>query len=222
LQESDDWSNQLISAGGELFAPGSGSGLAATRFAKFSILLAQPDRVYFQDSVRWPYHYHFAQARLPGYAGMSVLQYNQQALYANTNQRMALGSVLRAPDPQVREVGIEIVGSEPFPIDRVADWIESVQRRLVLDAGWRIFYMPTAEQRAAAEAGASNLAARGISLDSLSRWATENAGYSLGWALGKLVFVPGGEFSAALGDGRLGFGDIPARSSTSNRRVVSC
>ncbi len=208
LQPSDDWSNQLRPAGGELFTPGSGSGLAATRFAKFSILLAQPDCVYFQDSVLWPYHYHFAVARLPGCAGLSILQYNRQALYANTDQRMAIGSVMRAPDPQVREVGIEIVGSEAFPIARVADWIEAVRWRLVLDDGWRVYYMPSIEQRAAAEAGVTNLAARGIALASLSRWASENADYSTGWALGKLVFVTGTNVSAALGDGRLQLGDI--------------
>lgn len=210
LQGTDDWSNQLVPSSGELFTPGSGSGLAATRFAKFTILLAQPDRVYFQDSVVWPYHYHFAVARLPGYAGMGVLQYDAQALYANANQRMAIGAVLRAPDPQVREVGIEIVGAEPFPIEKTADWIEAVQRRLVLEQGWRIFYLPSAEQRAAAEAGAGYLAARGIALDSLARWASANAGYSLGWAFGKLTFVPGAEVAAALADGRLGLMDILA------------
>lgn len=208
LQASDDWSNQLRPATGELLTPGSGSGLAATRFAKFSILLAQPDRVYFQDSVLWPYHYHFALARLPGYAGMSILQYNRQALYANADQRMAIGAVMRAPDPQVREAGIEIVGSEPFPIERVADWIDAVRLRLVLEDGWRVFYMPSTEQRAAAEAGATRLAERGITLASLSRWASESADYSTGWALGKLVFVAGTNVSAALGDGRLQLGDI--------------
>ncbi len=208
LQSADDWSNQLQPGGGELFSPGSGSGLAAIRFAKFTILLAQPDRVYFQDSATWPYHYHFAVARLPGYAGMSVMQYDAQALYANANQRMAIGAVLRAPDPQVREVGIEIVGAEPFPIAKTADWIEAVQRRLVLEEGWRTFYIPSAEQRAAAEAGAAQLAARGIALDSLARWASENAGYALGWAFGKLTFVPGAEVVAALTDGRLGMMDI--------------
>lgn len=208
LQASDDWSNQLRPATGELFTPGSGSGLAATRFAKFSILLAQPDRVYFQDSVLWPYHYHFAVARLPGYAGMSTLQYNRQALYATADQRMAIGAVMRAPDPQVREAGIEIVGSEPFPIERVADWINAVRRRLVLEDGWRVFYMPSTAQRAAAEAGATHLAERGITLASLSRWASESADYSTGWALGKLVFVAGTNVSAALGDGRLQLGDI--------------
>ena len=208
LESSDDWSNQLVPAGGELFTPGSGEGLAATRFAKFSILLDRPDRVYFQDSVRWPWHYHFAVARLPGYAGMSVLEYNAQALYPGANQRMAVGSVLRAPDPQVREVGIEVTGSVAFPIEQVADWIAAVQRRLVLEPGWRTFYLPSAEQAAAAQAGAAFLASRGIALDSLARWAGENAGYSAGWALGRLVFVPGAEVPAALGDGRLALTDI--------------
>lgn len=208
LHPSDDWSNQLWPASGELFTPGTGGGLAATRFAKCSLLLAQPDRVYFQDSVRWPFHYHFAVARLPGYAGMSVLQYSRQALYANTDQRMAVGTVLRAPDPQVREVGIEIVGSEAFPLDRVADWFEAIRRRLVLGDDWRCFYMPTAEQSATAVAGATYLAGRGIALASLSRWASQSADYSTGWALGKLVFVAGTNVSAALGDGRLQFGDI--------------
>lgn len=208
LQPTDDWSNQLLPAGGELFTPGTGSGMAATRFAKFSILLAHPDRVYFQDSVRWPFHYHFAVARLPGYAGMSVLEYGRQALYAHADQRMVIGAVLRAPDPQVREVGIEIVGSEAFPLEQVADWIETVRRRLVMDADWRLFYLPSPEQRAAAEAGTTYLASRGIALSSLSRWASESADYSTGWALGKLVFVAGTNVSAALGDGRLQLGDI--------------
>ena len=208
LQSSDDWSNQLIPSGGELFTPGFGSGLAAIRFAKFSILLDQPDRIYFQDSAKWPYHYHFAVARLPGYAEMSVLEYDAQALFPGVNQHMAIGTVMRAPDPQVREVGIEIVGAEPFPIEQVADWIEAVQRRLVLEDGWRTFYSPSAEQRAAAEAGATFLAARGIALDSLSRWVSGNAGYSPGWAFGKLVFVPGAEVSDALGAGRLNLMDI--------------
>lgn len=208
LELSDDWSNQLVPADGQLFTPASGEGLAATRFAKFSILLDRPDRVCFQDTARWPWHYHFAVARLPGYAGMSVLDYNAQALYPTPGQRMVVGSVLRAPDPQVREVGIEVTGSVAFPIDRVADWITAVQRRVVLDAGWRTFYLPSAEQRAAAEAGAAFLASRGITLDSLARWAGENAGYSPGWALGRLVFIPGTEVPAALGDGRLALSDI--------------
>ena len=208
LQPVDDWSNQVAPATGDLFTPGTGSGLAATRFAKFSILLSDPDRVYFQDSAKWLYHYPFARARLPGYGSMTVLEYNAQSLYANTNQQMVLGSVLRAPDPQVREVGIEITGAEAFPFARTVDWVEAVKRRLVLGDGWRAFYMPSVEQQAAAEAGRALFEARGIMLDSLARWANQSACYAPGWALGKLVFVPGSEIARAVGEGRLGFGDI--------------
>ena len=208
IESTDDWSNQLWPVGGALFTPGSGTGLAATRYAKFSLLLDHPDRVYFQDSVTWPYHYHFARARLPEYGSMTILEYNAQSLYANPNQRMVLGSVLRAPDPQVREVGIEVTGAEAFPATRMVDWVESVQRRLVLESGWRAFYLPSVEQRATAEANRALFEARGITVDSLARWATENSCYSPGWALGRLVFVPGPEITVALGDGRLAFGDI--------------
>ena len=208
LAAADDWSNQLAPTTGELFTPAAGSGLAAIRFAKFTLVLSEPGRVYFQDTAKWPYHYPFARARLPGYAGMTVLEYNAQSLVPGPNQRLVLGSVLRAPDPQVREVGIEITGTEAFPVAATVDWVEAVQRRLALDEGWRVFYLPSVEQRAAAEAGRALFEARGIPLDSISRWASGSACYAAGWALGKLVFVPGPEISAALGDGRLGFGDI--------------
>ncbi|MSU33659.1 MAG: hypothetical protein EXS36_00815 [Pedosphaera sp.] len=121
---------------------------------------------------------------------------------------MALGSILRAPDPLVHEVSIDITGSEPFPAARVAQWIETVQSHLVRDPGWRVFYMPSTEQQPAAEANLAIFQARGIVLGSPSRWAAENACYSSGWALGKLVAVPGSQITAALADGWLGLGDI--------------
>lgn len=208
LGTADDWSNQLAPADGDLFTRATGGGLAAIRFAKFTIVLSEPGRVHFQDTAKWPYHYPFARARLPGYADMTVLEYNARSLVPGPNQRLVLGSVLRAPDPQVREVGIEITGTEAFPVAATVDWVEAVQRRLALDEGWRVFYLPSVEQRAAAEAGRALFQARGIALDSISRWVSGSACYAAGWALGKLVFVPGPEISAALGDGRLGFGDI--------------
>ena len=80
-----------------------------------------------------------------------------------------------------------------------------MKRRLVLaEDGWRVFYMPSVEQQAAAEAERPKFEALGIPLGSPTRWATENATYSAGWALGRLVFVPGAGIAAALGDGRWG------------------
>jgi hypothetical protein len=207
-QPSDDWSNQVSPEAAGLFKRGSGSGLAATAFVKWSLLLKEPDRVYFQDSVRYPYHLQFARARLPGYANMGAIEYNAQSLYATAGQRMVLGSVMRAPDAQVRELGIEITGAEAFPATQAAAWAEVVKRRVVLEPGWRIYYLPSTEQRAETESHLPLFAARGLEVSSLNRWASEPACYSTGWALGRLVYVPTTEIPAALGEGRLTFTDI--------------
>lgn len=207
-ETSDDWSNQIGASSGGLFKPGTGGGLAAIATVKWLLQLSESDRVYFQDSVKYPYHLQFARARLPGYGAMGALEFYAQSLYANEAQRMVVGSALRAPDPQVRELAIEVTGAEAFPAAKVADWIAAVRRRLVLEPGWRVFYMPSTEQRVETEAHRSLFAARGIEIAALERWATANACYSAGWALGRLVWVPAAEIHAALGDGRLEFGDI--------------
>lgn len=204
----DDWSNQLHGAGARLFRPGAGGGLAGIAYAKWALLLERADRVYFQDTVRYPFHYPFARARLPGYAGMGVLEFNAQSLYANAAQRMVLGSVLRAPDPAVRELGVDVTGAEAFPAARTVEWIDAVRRRLVLEPGWRVYYLPSVEQRAEAEAHRALFQARGWEVISAGRWASASTCYSEGWALGRLVWVPRAEIGAALVDGRLGLGDI--------------
>ena len=208
LGASDDWSNQVRASSGFLFTPGTGGGVGATASVKWLLLLHEPDRVYFQDSVKYPYHLQFARARLPGYGAMGAIEFYAQSLYANDAQRMVVGSVLRAPDPQVRELAIEVTGAQAFPANRIVDWIDTVRRRLVPELGWRVFYMPSMEQRAETEASRALFAARGIEVAALERWATANACYSAGWALGRLVWVPSTEIPAALGDGRLELSDI--------------
>jgi hypothetical protein len=169
-QSEDDWSNALPVSTHRLFRPGSGTGLAAIAIVKWSLLLAQSDRVYFQDTVRYPFHLNYARARLPGYAEISAFVYGQQCLYPGPNQRMVVGSVMRAPAPWIREVGIEITGSAAFPAALAMDWVETVRRRLVLEPGWRLFYMPSDEQRAETEAHRAEFEARGIAIDSPNRW----------------------------------------------------
>lgn len=208
LQDADDAANQITPSLPDLFRPGSGSGLNAMPVVKWTLLLSQPDRVWFQDSVRYAYHIEFARARLPGYATMSVLEYNAQSLYATPAQLMVLGSVMRAPDPQVRELGLEITGAEAFPAARAAEWADAVRRRLVPDPGWRVFYLPSREQEAETRAGLHHFTERGFAVAGLDRWVTVPTCYSPGWALGRLAPVPAAEIPAALADGRLAFGDI--------------
>ena len=204
----DDWSNQLLGSSSALFQPGSGGGAASIAFAKWTIALAQPDRVYFQDSVKYPYHLTFARARLPGYATMGALEFNALSLYASPAQKLVLGSVLRAPDPQIRELGIQITGQEAFPAAQCVEWVDAVRQRLVVEPGWRVFYLPSVEQQAETEAHRPLFAARGLEVDSLKRWITDNACFSAGWALGRLVYVASADIPRALGEGRLRFDDI--------------
>lgn len=172
LQSTDDWSNALPVSTSRLFRPGSGSGVSGVAVAKWTFLLEQPDRVYFQDTVRYPYHLHFARARLPGYAEISAFAYGQQCLYPGPNQRMVVGSVMRAPAPWIREVGIEITGSAPFPAEQTLEWVQTVRDRLVLEPNWSVFYMPSEEQRAETEAHRAEFETRGIAVDSPNRWAS--------------------------------------------------
>jgi hypothetical protein len=46
VQDFDDWSNQLVAKSPALFKPGSGSGLAAISYVKWSLLLNHVDRVF--------------------------------------------------------------------------------------------------------------------------------------------------------------------------------
>ncbi|MFN0126311.1 MAG: PEP/pyruvate-binding domain-containing protein [Verrucomicrobiales bacterium] len=207
-QPSDDWSNQIEAGAPDLFKPGAGGGLSAISSVKWSLRLSDPGRVYFQDSVVYPYHIQFARARLPGYAGMGAVEFAAQSLYPGQSQRLALGSVFRAPDPQVRELGIELTGAAAFPAVQAVDWIDAVRQRLQAEPGWRLLYMPSLDQEVETRANLALFTARGIEVSSLRRWVTASTCYSEGWALGRLVRVAATEIPAALADGRLRLDDI--------------
>jgi hypothetical protein len=204
----DDWSNQMMVIGPGLWRPGSGEGSGGIASVKWSLELTDPGRVYFQDSSRYPFHLQFARARLPGYGAMGAVEFGLQSLYPGAGQRMVLGSVFRAPDPAVREAGIEITGAVAFPVEQVAEWFGHVRQRLAVPDGWRVYYMPSPEQRAAAEEAEALLAGKGVAVSGLERWIDDNICYSAGWALGKVVVLASSEIAAALGDGRLGLRDI--------------
>jgi hypothetical protein len=207
-QAADDWANQIEVGSSSLFRPGTGSGLGAIAVVKWLLRVAEPERVYFQDTVAYPYHVQFARARLPDFAGVGAVDFAAQSLYPTAAQRLAVGSVMRAPDPQLRELGIELTGAAAFPAERAAGWVDAVRRRLDLPAGWRVLYMPSIEQRAETEAHPEAFASRQIEVASLDRWATDHACYSDGWALGRLVQMPAAQIASALADGRLKFEDI--------------
>jgi hypothetical protein len=207
-QPSDDWANQLVIPQDDLISRPIGGGLSAAPFVKFTVELKDPDRVYFQESAKYPFHFQFIRDRLPGYEELGLFEFETIALRTE-DQKLLLGVVILAPDPLITEAAIQFVGQDPFLREDVAKWFDSTVQRLVVPGrDWRFFYMPTFEQRGVTFANEDFFLERGIAVDTAARWASEPVCYSNGWALGKLVFVSANEIDAAFGDGRLRSIDI--------------
>lgn len=174
---------------------------------KFAILLCDPTKVYFQDSVAYPFHYDFAAERLDPFVGMSLAEFNQISLYEG--QQVVLGTVImpfwtgQPADPSIPEYGIQFVREDPYPPQTVVDLFNLVRSKVNAGPGVQAFYFPTFAQTASAQANQAFLAAQGIEVSSPARWLTGNACYSEGWALGTLKYFPSGEIATAYQSGNL-------------------
>lgn len=212
LTADDDWKNQILATGTNAialepflsrFAEGSSERL---RWIKFLILLEDPHRVYFQASSKYAFHYEFARARLPSFARVSVDEFEAMSLHRD-GQKVVLGTLLFPQAPFLAEVGIQFAGYDAFTSEQVAEWFHQVKSR-VLIRGLAFYYLPVFEQAASSKVHAAELAARGVPVVSLERWVVGNQCYSRGWALGRLVYLPSAQISAAYTNGRLLPSDI--------------
>ena len=85
---------------------------------KFAILLCDPTKVYFQDSVTYPFHYEFATQELDPFLGMDLEEFNQISLFEQ-GQQVVLGTVIMPYwngndlDPSIPEFGIQLVRQDP-------------------------------------------------------------------------------------------------------------
>jgi hypothetical protein len=57
---------------------------------------------------------------------MSVDEFDAVSLHPGENQQIVLGAVLDASWSGSREIGVQFVGSEPFPIASIVDWFHLV------------------------------------------------------------------------------------------------
>ena len=202
---SPGWKNQVFLEGDQFWSePSSWMGV---RWTKFIIVLDEPWRVYYQLSARYPFHYDFAVTELAAFRGKSLEQFNQLTLFRN-GQQAVLGALL-VPPPGVssNEVGIQLVGRDPYPPELVNDWLQLV-RRTILPRPANAFYMPVFEQRDAALEAADFFKEHGVPLGSVERWVSGDICYSSGWALGRLVFVAGNRLAEAYSTGELKPDDI--------------
>lgn len=205
--DDDDWKNQAVVPTDDFFSSSSDATAGGMRWLKFTLDLGQPGVVHFQDGTRYPFHYPFARARLPGFAGMSAAEFDAVSLLPD-GQRLALGALLLPPDRSVPEVGIQLIGRRPFPVTKIAAWLERVRDSLVLPPGWTTYYFPAFEQGELPPGDVALLESRGFPSGSASRWITSDECYSAGWAFGRLRHLSSAEIGTAYAEGRLAPGDI--------------
>jgi len=205
-----DWRNQVFFPDDPFRSESMSFGIPEVRWIKFAITTNEPNRVYFQNSWKYKFHYDFAKARLPDFQGMSPEQFDAVSLRTN-GQRIVLGTVLFAPKEETREAGIQFVGHDAFRAEQIAEWME-VARAAILPnfppGGLKVMYMPTYEQSALTAEQRAYLAARGIEVSSAAAWDTGENSYASGWAIGKLKFFPAAQIAAAYESGALRPEDI--------------
>ncbi|MBX3733793.1 MAG: hypothetical protein KF791_14520 [Verrucomicrobiae bacterium] len=210
LTAADDGKNQ-IQLPGDAFAeppqPPDFNRPARLGWVKFAILLEGESRVWFQHSRRHPFHYDFARLRLAPFAGLSPAEFDRVTLRRD-GQQAVLGAILLPSVAGAPEYGIQFVGQDVWTREEVAGWFERVRRSVLAPPGTRALYVPTFEQESLARAERDWLATRGIEVASADRWMESDAVYADGWAVGRLVFVPGNAIAAAYADGRLRPADI--------------
>lgn len=190
-----------------------GSSPSDPGWVKFTILTCDPSTVYFQDSVAYPFHYHFAVERLTPFLGMTALQFDAVTLHL-AGQQAVLGAVIMPAQggfpstPAFPEYGIQFVGLDAYPREMVRDLFNAVKATIAVEPGVQAYYFPTFEQQAVADEHAEWFVSEGILIGSSASWVAGNASYSDGWAFGRLNFVPAHQIQSAFLSGALKATDI--------------
>lgn len=184
----------------------------APPYVKFTIITQpgfDPNLVYFQDSARYEFHFAFALACLEPFLGMTIEQFDSVTLHA-AGQQAVLGAVILPPwhDPPFPEYGIQLVRSDPYTREETAKYFNLVKSSVLADPNVKAYYFPTYEQYPMTQQNRQWFESQGIPVGSTAQWAEGNASYAQGWALGRLVFVPGTEIQRAYAAGELRPDDI--------------
>jgi len=181
-------------------------------FVKFTIITKEgfdPNVLYYQDCRRYEYHFDFALQSLPPFIGMTVEEFDAVTLHA-AGQQAVLGAVILPPwhDPPYNEYGIQLVRNDPYTREEVVKLFNTVKKSIVADPNVTAWYFPTYEQYPTAQQNRQWFDSQGVRVGSTGQWTEGNAGYSQGWALGRLKFVHGTEIQAAFTAGELLPSDI--------------
>ncbi|WP_433931109.1 PEP/pyruvate-binding domain-containing protein [Sorangium cellulosum] len=205
ITPSKDWKNQ-ISLSDDPFV--SSASEDAPRWVKFTVLMHDPTRVYYQDSNKYQFHGEFATARLDPFFGMTQAEYDQVSLHEE-GQQAILGAVLFPPwSVSAAEYGIQLVRQDAYHPEMARIVLELVKASIVEADGAQPFYFPTHEQAASAAENSELFAENGFPVSSVERWLNGDACYATGWAVGRLRYVLPDAIDAAYASGELRAEDI--------------
>jgi hypothetical protein len=175
-------------------------------WVKFTIRVAEPQVVYFQNSGQIPFHQAFVAASLEPYIGWTAAEIDAVSLHAE-GQELVFGVVLYSPN-EPHEIAIQLVRQDAYTVAEVSAYFAAVRAAVHAVPSVPFFYFPTFEQQASAEANRDALADAGIALGSIERWAHGDVCYAVGWAHGRLVYVAPDDIGDAYADGTLRPDDI--------------
>ncbi|MDX2170048.1 MAG: PEP/pyruvate-binding domain-containing protein [Deltaproteobacteria bacterium] len=170
-------------------------------WVKFTIRVAEPEVVYFQNSGAIPFHQQFVAAALEPYVGWTPAEIDAVSLHAE-GQQLVFGVVLYSPS-EPHEIAIQLVRQDAYSVEEVVAYFAAVRAAIDAAASVPVLYFPTFEQQASAAQQRDALAAAGIALGSTERWVHGDVCYALGWAHGRVVSVPGDQIADAYASGTL-------------------
>lgn len=177
-----------------------------TQWVKFTVLMDDLTSVYFQNGNRLKFHYDFGTKFVPEFDDMTHMQFDSVTLY-HAGRRSVMGAVLFSE--KFDEYAIQFVGQDRLPAPMVSFLWQTVDGAIAKPETLRGLYMPTFEQADPGDEVATALGRIDVPVVSAQRWETgSDVVYSLGWAMGRLVFVEGSEIAAAFRSGELTSDDI--------------
>lgn len=217
LKSNQDYGKSLIVIPGRLgdrfldepfFARASGTSLSQPAWIKFAIILDQPNRVVFQDSKQYAFHYDFVRRRLEAFSNLSRQEFDAVSLNPGDSQQIVLGAVLHPRNSGAKEAGIQFAGLTPYPKELILEWFQLIRSAVNTLDQTQFFYMPTFDQSALNGPDIDYFAERGILVSSPDRWLPGNGVYSEGWTLGTIRFIESGKIEEAFTAGSLKPTDI--------------
>ncbi len=181
------------------------------RWVKFSILMSDPTKVYFQDSDAYPFHYDFASAHLTPFMGMTTQSFDAVSLYEE-GQQIILGAVIfpygydNTLEPN--EYGIQLVRQDPYHPQMVEMIYDLVKNAVQVDAAATAYYFPSYEDSHFEDP--NTLCAlqqfysdQNMPVGNVSRWLSGNTCYNDGWTLGTLRYIDSENIEDAYASGEL-------------------